>query len=116
MLTEEEIRNLRIGDEIYIEGELQTVELLSIDNIGVVNSHVLYGHCFLQDPDNFVYLKPPVKKKKYWLYVVKIYESCPLKINPRYFDVNGISTDGMVDVNYFHFAQKLDYTMIEVSE
>ena len=115
MLTNEEIKNLRIGDAIYVEDQVYKVTNLSMHNI-TTNYTISFSHCFLLDPDNFISLNPPKTKKKYWLWAFRDDKTDHLECTYDYYDDDFRNTSGdLIKVNYY-FKQKLEYSMIEIEE
>ena len=109
MLTNEEIKNLKIGDEIYIFGKKDTIISLDLFNVVTTNAS-----CMITT--NKLSLSPPKKKKKYWLWAYKRH-TCTgysLAITINYYDKDFINLDGTSIQTAW--KQKLEYTMIEIEE
>jgi len=112
MLTNEEIKNLRIGDAIYVEDQVYKVTNLSMHNI-TTNYTISFSHCFLLDPDNFISLNPPKTKKKYWLWAVQERYDSEIYRTMYYYDANLLSLSGKYTVKDLFFARRIDNTMEE---
>jgi len=107
MLTKEEIKNLRIGDEIYIFGKKDTI--ISLDLFDVVTTN---ASCMITT--NKLSLNPPKTKKKYWLWAVKWSESDDITNTSIYYDNDMISETGEYNLNQYSFCLKIKNTMIEI--
>lgn len=101
MLTKEEIRNLRIGDEIYLDGILNTISELYKHHLAIEDGRVFNN---LTHEEEGLSLNPPKKMVKMWKWAVK-------------------TSEGVVETSYFLPESnipdcyiKLLYTEIEVEE
>jgi len=112
MLTKEEIKNLRIGDEIYVAGKKEYVTSLDLRGVETSTSYRDYD-----DEEGLkISLNPPKIKKKYWLWAVMWYDYSDLVITSSYYDDKGYTVQGSPYIKDIYFAKKLDYTMIEIEE
>lgn len=111
MLTKEEIRNLRIGDEIYDQERLYKIIELTESEIRVCDGIVDY---YSDLDDSKLSLNPPKKMKKYWLWAYKGSKGNSLTCTDFYYSEDDVKEYSILNDAYF--KQKLDYTMIEIEE
>lgn len=114
MLTKEEIKNLRMGDEIWVDGKIEEVTGLGLDYLWTckTNHHL---HNSLMNEDCKYSLNPPKKMKKFWIWSLQDVKGGSIYTTDYYFDENFRGVDGCSYSSFdFYFKQKLDYTMIEI--
>lgn len=111
MLTKEEIKNLRIGDEIYFKNNKHEVNSLDVSHIGITN--VAFSK-ISTDPE--LSMKPIKKMKKFWLWAIQVSKESELKPTPLYYDDDFLSIQGIFSIKNVYFKQKLDYSMVEIEE
>ena len=114
MLTKEEIKNLRIGDYVFIFNHGRIISELNKTEIHFEESASSLE--WIHNDSDDLFLIPPKKKKKFWKWAYKNHESELVKESSFFYDdkLNRNDTGGGDFLKKTPWKQKLENVFIEV--